>query len=239
MDTQAESSDDQSRASGAHSPSSFRTVTKNFKTQTSELLTVFLDSGSQYSFICTALAKHLGLTFRNTRTVTTLTFGGHELTEESSEVTLTLWDQYEHPIQLVLWTREKITTVPRTNDRIDNTNVDPADRVDVDVLIGIDNYWRVVDLHRNERLPSGLILSHTRFGPVLSGIQHPVVSNSLSTAHTSSDEDEPENERLERSLFGLDTLGMDEGEDVDDAEVIRQFYNKVAIVDGSIYVSFP
>ncbi|CAJ0588484.1 unnamed protein product [Cylicocyclus nassatus] len=250
MDTQAESSDDHSRASGAHSPSSctsvchdlstlqeprlmvVRAVTKNFKTQTSELVTVFLDSGSQYSFICTTLAKHLGLTFRNTRTVTTLTFGGHELTEESSEITLTPWDQYEHPIQLVLWTREKITTVLRTNDRIDNTIVDPAGRVDVDVLIGIDNYCRVVDLHRNERLPSGLILSHTRFGPVLSGIQHPVVSNSLSTAHTSSDEDEPENERLVRSLFGL---GMDEGEDVDDAEVIKQFYNKVAIVDGSIY----
>ncbi|CAJ0606483.1 unnamed protein product [Cylicocyclus nassatus] len=242
-DTRSDSPDDHSPArTDVHPPSSctsvchdqstpqeprlmvVHAVTRNYKTNKSELLTVFLDSGSQYSFICTALAKHLGLSFRNTRTITTLTFGGHQYTE-SSEVTLTLWDQYDYPIQLELWTREKITTVPRTNNCYDSTIVDPADRVEVDVLLGIDNYWRVVDLHRNEKLPSGLILSHTRFGPVLSGIQHPVVSNTLSTIHNFSDEDEPESERSIRSFLGLDVLGLDEGEDVD-ADVIRQFFSK-------------
>ncbi|CAJ0601285.1 unnamed protein product [Cylicocyclus nassatus] len=141
-------------------------ITRNLKTSTDELLTVFLDSGSQYSFICTSLAYHLGLTFKNTRTVTTLTFGGHQFTEDSSEVTLTLWDQLDRPIQLQLWTRDTITTVPKTNNLDDTNNTYMDDRVEVDVLIGIDNYWRVVDLHRNEKLPSGLILFHTRFGPV-------------------------------------------------------------------------
>ncbi|CAJ0601116.1 unnamed protein product [Cylicocyclus nassatus] len=247
-DTRSDSPDDHSPArTDVHPPSSctsvchdqstpqeprlmvVHAVTRNHKTNKSELLTVFLDSGSQYSFICTALAKHLGLLFRNTRTITTLTFGGHQYTEESSEVTLTLWDQYDYPIQLELWTREKITTVPRTNNCYDSTIVDPADRVEVDVLLGIDNYWRVVDLHRNEKLPSGLILSHTRFGPVLSGIQHPVVSNTLSTIHNFSDEDEPESERSIRSFLGLDVLGLDEGEDVD-ADVIRQFYSKIEAI---------
>ncbi|VDN38110.1 unnamed protein product, partial [Cylicostephanus goldi] len=132
-----------------------------------------MDSGSQYSFICTVVAKHLGLTFRNTREVTTLTFGGHQLTEES-----------------------------------------------------------------NEKLPSGLVLSHTRFGPVLSGLQRSVVSNNLS-ATTTSDKDEPESEQLMRTFLGLDTLELDGGEDTENDGVIRQFYDTVTIVDGSIHVSFP
>ncbi|CAJ0588437.1 unnamed protein product [Cylicocyclus nassatus] len=136
------------------------------------------------------------------------------------------------PLQLQLWTREKITTVPRVNNSNDSATVDPGDRVEVDVLIGIDNYWRIVDLHRNEKLPSGLILSHTRFGPVLSGLQHSTVSNSLS-ATTTSDKDEPESEQVMRNFLGLDTLELDEGEDTENAGVIRQFYDTVAIVDAN------
>ncbi|CAJ0597713.1 unnamed protein product [Cylicocyclus nassatus] len=214
-------------------------ITRNLKTSTDELLTVFLDSGSQYSFICTSLAYHLGLTFKNTRTVTTLTFGGHQFTEDSSEVTLTLWDQLDRPIQLQLWTRDTITTVSKTNnlDEMNNTYMD--DRVEVDVLTGIDNYWRVVDLHRNEKLPSGLILSHTRFGPVLSGLSYPVVSEITSSATTLLNDDAPGTEQLLRSLLGLDTLGLDDSDVSPDADVIRQFYDSVRIIDGSIYVAFP
>ncbi|CAJ0588485.1 unnamed protein product [Cylicocyclus nassatus] len=122
--------------------------------------------GSLYLY---ALAKHLGLTFKNTRAVTTLTFGGHQLTGESSEVTLTLWDQYNRPLQFELWTREKITTVPRVNNSNDNTIVDPEDRV----------------------------------------------------------------EAVMRTFLGLDTLELDESEDTENAGVIRQFYDTVAIVDDA------
>ncbi|CAJ0591480.1 unnamed protein product [Cylicocyclus nassatus] len=189
-------------------------ITRNLKTSTDELLTVFLDSGSQYSFICTSLAYHLGLTFKNTRTVTTLTFGGHQFTEDSSEVTLTLWDQLDRPIQLQLWTRHTITTVPKTNNLDETNNTYMDDRVEVDVLIGIDNYWRVVDLHRNEKLPSGLILSHTRFGPVLSGLSYPVVSEITSSATTLLNDDAPGTEQLLRNLLGLDTLGLDDSDEI-------------------------
>ncbi|CAJ0593445.1 unnamed protein product [Cylicocyclus nassatus] len=224
---------DQHEASvGPHSPSSCTSVcraasatqvprlmvvhaiTRNLKTSMDELLTVFLDSGSQYSFICTSLAYHLGLTFKNTRTVTTLTFGGHQFTEDSSEVTLTLWDQLDRPIQLQLWTRDTITTVPKTNNLDETNNTYMDDRVEVDVLIGIDNYWRVVDLHRNEKLPSGLILSHTRFGPVLSGLSYPVVSEITSSATTLLNDDAPGTKQLLRSLLGLDTLGLDDSDEI-------------------------
>ncbi|CAJ0609138.1 unnamed protein product [Cylicocyclus nassatus] len=242
-DAQAEPLDQQQACVGSHSPSSctsvcsqesvhqeprlmvVHAVTENYRTRTDELLTVFLDSGSQHSFICTSLAKHLGLPFRNTKEVTTLTFGGHQFTEESSEVTLVLWDQYNYPIELELWTRETITTVPRTNTRNDSDIVDYEDRVEVDVLIGIDNYWRVVDLHKNEKLPSGLTLSHTRFGPVLSGLKYPVVSNTLLASKTLFTDDEPVSDHLVRSLLGLDTVAMEEHENAEDANVIKHFYD--------------
>ncbi|CAJ0590619.1 unnamed protein product [Cylicocyclus nassatus] len=241
VDEQAEPLDHHRIRVGSHSPSScisvcsqesaqprlmvVHTVTKNYKTDTDELLTVFLDSGSQFSFICTSLAKHLGLSFRNTRTFTTLTFGGHQFTEESSEVTLILWDQYNYPIYLDLWTRERITTVPRTNTQNDKDIVDLGDRVEVDVLIGIDNYWRIVDLHRNEKLPSGLILSHTRFGPVLSGQKHPLATNTLLATKTPLDDDEVATHQLIKSLFGLDLVATEEEENTEDANTIKHFYD--------------
>ncbi|CAJ0594271.1 unnamed protein product [Cylicocyclus nassatus] len=241
VDEQAEPLDHHRIRVGSHSPSScisvcsqesaqprlmvVHAVTKNYKTDTDELLTVFLDSGSQFSFICTSLAKHLGLSFRNTRTFTTLTFGGHQFTEESSEVTLILWDQYNYPIYLDLWTRERITTVPRTNTQNDKDIVDLGDRVEVDVLIGIDNYWRIVDLHRNEKLPSGLILSHTRFGPVLSGQKHPLATNTLLATKTPLDDDEVATHQLIKSLFGLDLVATEEEENTEDANTIKHFYD--------------
>ncbi|CAJ0604885.1 unnamed protein product [Cylicocyclus nassatus] len=165
-------------------------------------------------------------------------FRRNQFTEDSLEVTLTLWDKYDRPIVLQLWTRDVNTTVPCFN-YIDDVTQDYSDeRVEVDVLIGIDNYWRVVDLNRNERLPSGLILSHTRFGPVLSGSVHPAVNNTTS-AMTVLNDDAPGTEQLVRSLLGLDTVGLEEDETSTDASTIRHFYDTVRVIDGNIYVSFP
>ncbi|CAJ0593001.1 unnamed protein product [Cylicocyclus nassatus] len=134
-----------------------------------------------------------------------------------AEVTLVPWDQYNYPIELELWTRETITTVPRTNTQNDSDIVDYEDRVEVDVLIGIDNYWRVVDLHKNEKLPSGLTLSHTRFRPVLSGLKYPVVYNNLLASKTLFTDNEPISDHLVRSLLGLDTVAIEEHENAEDA----------------------
>ncbi|CAJ0604830.1 unnamed protein product [Cylicocyclus nassatus] len=170
------------------------------------------------------------LPLRNNKRITTLTFGGHQFTEDSSEVTLTLWDKYDRPVDLQLWTRDVITTVPRIDNIDDVTQGYSDERVEVDVLIGIDNYWRVVDLNRNERLPSGLILSHTLFGPVLSGSVHPAVNNTIS-AMTALNDDAPGTEQLVRSLLGLVTIGLEEDETSTDASTIRHFYDTVRVID--------
>ncbi|EYB84716.1 hypothetical protein Y032_0311g2141 [Ancylostoma ceylanicum] len=217
--------------------------TYNYKADADELLTVFLDSGSQYSFIRKSLALRLGLPLYCPQNITTLTFGGHEFTEESARVTLTLWDQYDEPVLIHLWTREVITTVPSVED-LGDPAYNPSDgRVQVDVLIGIDYYWRIVDLHKNEQLPSGLILSHTRFGPVISGLTNPESTDVASVALSSNtimDVDSVGTDELVRRLFGLDTVGLQDpaGASVD-AQVIEQFYRTVRVINGSIYVKFP
>ncbi|RCN27800.1 hypothetical protein ANCCAN_26463, partial [Ancylostoma caninum] len=99
--------------------------TYNYKADADELLTVFLDSGSQYSFIRKSLALRLGLPLYCPQNITTLTFGGHEFTEESARVTLTLWDQHDEPVLIHLWTREVITTVPSVEDLGRLTNITP------------------------------------------------------------------------------------------------------------------
>ncbi|KIH47865.1 hypothetical protein ANCDUO_22070, partial [Ancylostoma duodenale] len=178
--------------------------TYNRRTATDELLTIFLDGGSQYSFI----PLPLNLPHHCTQNVTTLTFGGHEYTEESARVTLTLWDQYDEPVLIHLWTREVITTVPSVED-LEDPSINPADgRVQVDVLIGIDYYWRIVDLRKNERLPSGLILSHTRFGPVISGVTDlgplDATFSATFTSNSIMDDGCNESDELVRDLLGLD-----------------------------------
>ncbi|KHJ97653.1 zinc knuckle [Oesophagostomum dentatum] len=162
--------------------------TYNYCTEAEQLLVVFLDSGSQHSYIRKSTASSLGLKLKNPREITTLTFGGHKYSEVSHQVDITLYDQKNKPVKLTLWTRDFITTVPPNSNsckRGNLTHLDICDyksKVDVDVLIGIDYYWKVVDLNRNARLPSGFILSYTRFGPVLSGIENDLTQSNLAVS---------------------------------------------------------
>ncbi|KAL6731694.1 hypothetical protein Aduo_002532 [Ancylostoma duodenale] len=176
--------------------------------------------------------------------ITTLTFGGHEFTEESARVTLTLWDQYDEPVLIHLWTREVITTVPPVEDLDDPENSPADEKVPVDVLIGIVYYWKIVGLRKNERLPSGLILSQTRFGPVISGLIDLGSSNVTSVvtllSNTVQDNDHAETDELVRSLFGLDAVGSQDPACASvDVQVIERFYRTVRVINGSIYVKFP
>ncbi|KHJ98247.1 hypothetical protein OESDEN_01775 [Oesophagostomum dentatum] len=184
------------------------------RTGEEQLLTIFLDSGS-----------HLGLYPIVSKPITTLYFGGHEVTEESGKVILSLVDQFDDLIHLYVWTREVLTTVPPVADLEDPCSARANERVEVDVLVGIDHYWRIVDLHKNEKLPSGLIQSHTPFGPVLSERMVPERSNATSTVASQSGESDTEDddtEELVRSIFGLDTIGLEDQTNVSMRRIAAQ-----------------
>ncbi|KAL6739746.1 hypothetical protein Aduo_013165 [Ancylostoma duodenale] len=222
-------------------------LTYIYNRQADQLLTILLDSGSQHSYIRKSTACDLGLKLKNPKDITTLTFGGYRHTETSFHLSITLRDRMYEPIALNLWTREFITTVPANSTPFSNEStlpvVDVNEKSDVDVLIGIDYYWDVVDLNRNQQLPSGFVLSYTKFGPVLSGLR--TSSSSYVNTATSfkpsavENEEHKETDEIVRRLFGLESAGLTDDPSESDESVIQQYYSTVKIIDGLIHVKFP
>ncbi|KAK6020957.1 hypothetical protein OSTOST_13381, partial [Ostertagia ostertagi] len=73
----------------------------------------------------------------------------------------------------------------------------------------MDYYWDVVDHKCNRQLPSGLVQSNTKLGPVLSGNASPASSRTHSVSDTDPTEnhqDAAEVERLVQRLFGLESM---------------------------------
>ncbi|EPB65165.1 hypothetical protein ANCCEY_15772 [Ancylostoma ceylanicum] len=219
-------------------------ATYNFNTKMNQRLMVLLDSGSQHSYIRKSIAIQLGLVLEKSRLITTIAFGGHRHTEESFLVHLTLQDQYRQPFDLELWTRETITSIPRSHCPSEETKTPRAfgeeSAVDIDVLIGINYYWEAMTPINNQKLDSGLILSHTRFGPVLSGTQNSMPSHTH-CAGTSLEDDEltSKTDRMIRQLFELESAGITEESEAETSEIIQHYYNTVIVKDGLIYVKFP
>ncbi|KHJ78936.1 zinc knuckle, partial [Oesophagostomum dentatum] len=224
-------------------------LTYNFKEKTEQPLLVLLDSGSQYSYVRKSTASNLGLILKNPQNITALTFGGHKHTETSYEVNITLLDHANEPINLKLLTRDFITTIPSSNITYthDAPNVFRSlENADVDVLIGIDHYWNIVNKDNNEQLPSGYVLSYTRFGPVISGLPADAsayssnVNSAMASKKTKGNETEPgKTDEIVRKLFGLESVGMEEELNDMDKNVIEQYYSSVRVIDGCIHVKFP
>ncbi|KAL6726801.1 hypothetical protein Aduo_008734 [Ancylostoma duodenale] len=217
--------------------------TYNFKTESEQLLTMFLDSGSQYIRLSTAL--NLGSDLTNLQQITILTFGGYQQTEASYQVSVTVMDQSNKPMHLKLWTREFITSIPRYSSTLvsncaTSKEAYPSENINVDILIGIEYYWNIVDSENMQQLPSGLTLVPTKFGPILAGIQKYCAFSCASSLQSSEEHgDEDATEILVRQLLGLRNVGISDDLTSMNAEVVQQYYDSVKIVDGFIYVRFP
>ncbi|KIH47507.1 Pao retrotransposon peptidase [Ancylostoma duodenale] len=175
-----------------------------------------------------------------------MAFGGHKHTEESFLVHIRLQDQLQKPLNLKLWTRETITSVPKSNN---STNPEswrpnqPSKVVNVDILIGIDYYWEVVILNSSQQLPCELVLSDTRFGPVLSGLQQELHFNYSVTQSSTNDGDVGDTtnkmDHIIRRFLESESVGTAEESDANNTEIMQQYYHTVKIIDGVIHVRFP
>uniref|UniRef100_A0A183GSM3 Integrase catalytic domain-containing protein n=1 Tax=Heligmosomoides polygyrus TaxID=6339 RepID=A0A183GSM3_HELPZ len=210
-------------------------LTHNFNSKADQLLTVFLDSGSQHSFIYKDTARFLGLQFKHPKTITATTFGGHQHTEKSYQVKITLQNPVTGtPVRLKLWTRTHITSVPDSMSVKTTAQHQKHPRtgsINVDVLVGMDYYWSVVHLNRSRQLSSGLVKSYTKLGSLLSGSNAPfprVLSTSVDQKAINADTDS-----VVRRLLALDSEGLDEDRDTADSEVIQQYYNKVQVIQDA------
>ncbi|KAK5984284.1 Integrase catalytic domain-containing protein [Trichostrongylus colubriformis] len=217
--------------------------THNYKSGCDQLLTVLLDSGSQHSYIKQETAWELGLQFRHPQDITTVTFGEHTQTETSYCVKITLQNNMNgSPITLHLWTREFITTVTGSSSKEGSAHTKRTKkRVEIDILIGMDYYWDVVDFKSNRRLPSGLVVSQTRLGPVLSGYPSTPTS-AIHSSLVSSKENQELNKKTEgmiRHIFGLEMIGTKEDDDDADTNIIKLYRDTVKVINGLIHVKFP
>ncbi|KAK6021109.1 zinc knuckle, partial [Ostertagia ostertagi] len=199
--------------------------TRNYNNDSDQLVTVLLDSGSQHSYIKRNVAQDLGLQFTCPQEITTMTFGGHAQTETSYRVNVVLQNiRNGNSTPLHLWTRNFITTVSTDGDE-EKRRKHFRSKVEVDILIGMDYYWDLVDFKFNRRLPSGLVECRTKLGPVLSGYSPSPSSTVHSALGRPKDEQDSnrETEKIVQHLFGLEMAGMKEDNEDADNEVIKRY----------------
>ncbi|EPB66635.1 Tas retrotransposon peptidase A16, partial [Ancylostoma ceylanicum] len=204
--------------------------------------TMLLDSGSQLSFITTTLVSKLGLHVSNTKLLKLVTFGGNSTTESSGTVRVTFEDLYGDPFTVSLNTKSCLTSssrLPQLSSQdtkfIRDSGFDlpfyhAAGSVVPDVLIGIDYFWNIVTQEASVCLPSGLVLTHTRFGTVVSGTSF--VSQGITPRTTAGIyqllEENDDDEDVVSRLWKLERLGItdDPHEDVHttvDTRVLAEF----------------
>ncbi|KHJ90605.1 hypothetical protein OESDEN_09548 [Oesophagostomum dentatum] len=210
---------------------------------------MLLDTGSERSYIREQTVRALDLHLGKFRSLTVLTFGGRPIVENSADTQLTIIDSESCLIKLSLNTRPAITKL------IDTYNVDGRDRnylenlgifprrhsrkeVDIDVLLRIDYFWKVVNYTQTERLPSGMVLTHTRFGPIISGYAHKQSTN-VCAVNIAADEDDTPRDVISK-MWDLETIGIRDDpillEKSENEAIIEHFYNTVfSIMDLCTY----
>ncbi|VDP10658.1 unnamed protein product [Heligmosomoides polygyrus] len=193
---------------------------------------LLLDSGAQNSFLATHAVTRLGLPVANKRSRTYIAFGGQKVSEVSGITQLTLVDLFDEELTLHLTTKDILTLEqkPPQLSEDDKAHIrkhgydmpmcHTQKAVLPDLLIRIDNYWHILMPEAPVVLPSGMVLNHTRFGTVVSGL--PVF----------------------RRLWSLDSLGITEDHNPNaDTEaqdrILANFINNSKFIDGYLYVQFP
>lgn len=139
-------------------------------------------------------------------------------------------------MKLKLWTRTHIASIPEQINAIQE--VPAKESSEIDILIGMDHYWNVTTLNNNEKLPSGLVQSQTKLGPILSGSTNPCSQRVFTTSVEFEDNDASMDTMVHR-LCALDSADMEEDHGTDASEIIQQYYNTVRVINGLIHVRSP
>ncbi|ETN72822.1 hypothetical protein NECAME_04430 [Necator americanus] len=146
-----------------------------------QTVVILLDSGSQCSFITIAATNRLGLQVKDRKPLTLVTFGGSRTTEVLGTAEVTFVDLLDKRLTILLRTKDRLTSSHRSPQLspedikfmedlgFDKPVCCTSTFVEPDVLIGIDYLWEIVTQEASVCLPSGLVLTHTRFGTVVSG----------------------------------------------------------------------
>ncbi|VDO05063.1 unnamed protein product [Haemonchus placei] len=236
--------------------------------QSQDKVTVFaiLDSASDQSFISTSLAQRTELKIQSETTVVVNTFGGRAEKRKVKRVITHLYNMEGDSIKVELLTNDKITpplqmgsVLPQDIAFIQENVADgelhlrhlsqTADGlVTPEILIGMDYFNAIMKLNESViQLPSGLFLTPTFFGPVISGVHNntlrgPDIGNLNSRlVHSCTVLDANKNHMDMTVLWKLNTIGIEDmttDEEINN-QIVSDFYSTVQITNGKIFVRFP
>ena len=225
--------------------------------ETKEIRLIF-DNGSQRSYITNKLVDLLSLTHHHTETMIIKTFGSSEGSKQACKVVsigLNLKDGGTLKLSLLSvplicepLSCQPITYVRKNLDYV--SSLDLADHcydnqnLDIDVLIGCDQYWKLVTgqvIHRGY----GPVAVNTRLGWVLSGpvnegvcpdsaINFITTHSMLVDVYVPEDSSQDLDGRL-KMFWELESLGVKQEE----SSVCQEFQKEITFKNGRYEVSLP
>ncbi|KAK6018353.1 Pao retrotransposon peptidase [Ostertagia ostertagi] len=227
--------------------------------QNNETVLALLDSASDQSFISTSLVRKMNLKTQKDTTIVVNTFGGRAEKKRVQRVITSLYNSDGDHIKVELLTSDHITAPlqmgsihPQDSSFIqEHSDVESqrivqmiSDRVVPEILIGMDYFNSILKLNQPTiRLPSGLFLTPTFFGPVISGAPHyddaqsekDTISKRLVHTYTAIDSNDKNMDISE--LWKLNTIGIEDmstDEEINN-QIIADFYSSVQIKDNKIF----
>nr|CAD2208431.1 unnamed protein product [Meloidogyne enterolobii] len=224
---------------------------------------VFLDPGSQRSFVSKRIAEKLELAPMGKEDYYLSSFGSEKPKKYESElVRIDLLGKNEERLSMVL---NKMDFIVNPLPCYDLAKMEPqalhdwrlckADWRPPDVLLGMD-IWHELNVQPLEKLPSGFTISTSRIGNILSGAglqengstpKKGVYFANVAQVYTILEEDGEEDFKtdVEHSeqlshFFGLHGVGLEDvSAPTTDEEVMENFRKNLVFVDGRYQVALP
>ena len=225
------------------------TLMQLVKTRVNDIeLTILFDTGSDRSFIKTETAKKLKLSRKGTQTLTLTAFGNVSRNDKIYELyDLPVHDQFCVNVLGIKCIASPIYRAPVPAEILSkiqhipvNENLAYGSQLNIDVLIGLDNYWNVVE-PGVQILGTGLVSQRSKFGSFVSGSY--VTKNS--SQHNSINktlfcQSKTPTESTIRRCWELDAIGI-VNEPFDDypSHCFEKFSETVTFGNGRYQVSLP
>ncbi|KAK6761401.1 hypothetical protein RB195_022458 [Necator americanus] len=228
----------------------------NNNTRQFEKLLFFFDTGAQKTIIREQTAREFGLPTQKTEIYTMSGIGGHTEKYQTNIVPLKISNAFGKEIHMTIQTKPIITndfSSVRLNDAdkqylqdkeicINNPRV-RGEHQNPQILVGLDNYYDLVNTVDTITLPSGLRIARTVFGPTVHG-KGSINSQQEATTIThglSLVQEQNESEILQK-LFELDGLGISSEEctkNENTFEYFKSYSKSISFENGVVTVPFP
>ncbi|CAB3989911.1 Hypothetical predicted protein [Paramuricea clavata] len=213
---------------------------------------ILFDEGSHRSFITSSLARNVGLTAEREETLSLATFGGTTTSVRRVEVgTINLQTPVGENIPIEVIIVPTIAAPLQSFSTIDLHNlphlkgltfahpITNEHTFDIDLLIGADHYWNVVE---DEIIKgSGPTAAKSKIGYLLSGPipltnQTSALNTTILNIMTASKDDEFEFRRF----WELESIGIQPREKDDTSDFLQQYQDtSISLKDGKYHAKLP